>query len=172
MCPRWVDPGQSLDHGKVGLDVQAVSFSERAPETNELAVARLERELSVRFPDDYRSFLLTVNGGRPSPSHLRFEHAGETDIFHVHFFFGVADPEVSCDLKWNAELTRETRDPAILPIASDDYGCRFYLTISGPRSGEVLFGDLPQDGIVRYSRVADSFSGFLEMLAAYPSESE
>lgn len=152
------------------MDLQALKFSERAPDTNELAVSRLERELSVRFPGDYRDFLLKVNGGRPSPSYLQFEHAGETDVFHVHFFFGVADPEVSCDLKWNAELTRETRDPAILPIASDDYGCRFYLTVMGPRTGEVLFGGLPQDGIVRYSRVARSFSAFLEMLGAYPNE--
>lgn len=147
-----------------------LSFSERAPETHELAVVRLEGELSVRFPDDYRDFLLTINGGRPSPSHLRFEHAGETDVFHVHFFFGIADPEVSCDLKWNAELTRETRDPAILPIARDDYGCLFYLTASGSRTGEVLFGGLPQDGVVSYSRVAGSFSSFLEMLGAYPNE--
>ena len=132
--------------------------------------SRLERDLSVRFPDDYRDFLLTFNGGRPGPSHLRFNYAGETDVFHVHFFFGVADPEVSCDLNWNAEVTRETRTPSILPIARDDYGCLFYLTVSGPRTGEVLFGGLPQDGVVNYSRVADSFSSFLDMLGEYPIE--
>ena len=152
------------------MEVPGLSFSERAPETNELAVVRLERDLSVRFPDDYRDFLLTVNGGRPSLSHLRFEHAGETDVFHVQFFFGVADPEVSCDLNWNAELTRETRHPAILPIARDDYGCLFYLTVSGARTGEVLFGGLPQDVTVSYSRITGSFSSFLDMLGAYPIE--
>ena len=152
------------------MKVPRLSFSERAPETNELAIVRLERDLSVRFPSDYRDFLLTVNGGRPSPGHLRFDYAGETDVFHVHFFFGVADPEVSCDLIWNAEATRETRAPAILPIARDDYGCLFYLTVSGPRTGEVLFGGLPQDGVVSYGRVADSFGGFLEMLGTYPIE--
>jgi hypothetical protein len=144
--------------------MRRVSFSEGAQATNELAVARLERSLSVRFPEDYRAFLLTVNGGRPDPACLRFEHVGETESFRVHFFFGVDDPMESCDLKWNAEITRETRTREILPIAIDELGCRFYLTVRGPRVGEVLFGGLPQDGVVTYGRVAGSFGAFLELL--------
>jgi hypothetical protein len=144
--------------------MSSVSFSEGAPATNELAVARLERALSVRFPEDYRAFLLTVNGGRPDPGCLRFEFGGETDDFQVHFFFGVDDPETSCDLKWNADITVETRTAELLPIACDDFGCRFYLTVRGPRVGEVLFGGLPVDGVVSYGRVAGSFGAFLEML--------
>ena len=144
--------------------MRSVSFSEGAPATNELDAAWLERAVSVRFPDDYRAFLLTVNGGRPDPACLRFEFGGETDDFHVHFFFGVDDPMESCDLKWNAETTRETRTLEIVPIAGDDFGCLFYLTVRGPCVGEVLFGGLPLDGIVSYSRVAGSFDAFLDML--------
>ena len=144
--------------------MREVRFSEGAPTTNELAIARLERELSVRFPDDYRRFLLRTNGGRPDPACLRFDFAGESDEFHVHFFFGVDDPVTSCDLLRNAEITRETRTREVLPIARDDYGCLFYLVVRGLHVGRVLFGGLPQDGVVSYQPVADSFDAFLEML--------
>jgi hypothetical protein len=146
------------------MEMSSVRFSESAPATNEPAVARLERALAVSFPEDYRAFLLTVNGGRPDPGCLRFEFGGETDDFQVHFFFGVDDPETSCDLKWNADITRETHTAELLPIASDECGCRFYLTVRGPRVGEVLFGGLPVDGVVTYGRLAGSFGAFLELL--------
>ena len=77
---------------------------------------------------------------------------------------------MSCDLNWNAEVTCETRAPSIFPIARNDYGRLFYMTVSGPRTGEVLFGGLPQDGAANYSRVADRFSSFLDVLGEYPIE--
>ena len=93
----------------------------------------------MRFPADYRSFLLRVNGERPDPGCLRFEFVGETEVFRVHFFFGVDDPETSSDLKWNAEITRETRTPEILPmLAVETNEARDELIIADPGEGSWL----------------------------------
>jgi hypothetical protein len=138
---------------------------EAAPPVSELALRRAERALGVTLPADYRTFLLTHNGGRPVPSGFKLNVNGEPKPWAIHFFLGVDDPEDSCCLQWCESLTRNTRPPGTIPIASDDFGNFIYLRLSEPLRGSVHFGATPSDGQnVRLVHISDSFSDFVECL--------
>jgi len=47
-------------------------MTERGPQVTESAIDAFETQLGTKLPDDYRAFLLEVNGGQTELSHTRF----------------------------------------------------------------------------------------------------
>jgi hypothetical protein len=132
---------------------------------SEIELARFERDARLVLPADYRQFLLMHNGGRPVPADFMLTVDGETSPWRVHFFYGLNDPVESCSLKWNLEVTKDTRPPGTLPIASDEGGNMFYLRWDKPDAGSVHFGPTPWGGRrVHLTRICGSFTEFLEGL--------
>jgi hypothetical protein len=141
---------------------------ESAPAISEFRLRQVERELGVTLPDDYRSFLLQHNGGRPVPSGVLLHFEGQPTPWRLHFFLGIDDPIESCSLAWNADITRATRPAGTIPIASDEAGNLFYLRWNEPNAGTVYFGATPSDGNrVHPVRISDSFTQFLEQLSEF-----
>lgn len=52
----------------MGTKFLGVEFTDHSPLVTEAAVASLERQIGIPLPDDYKRFLLEVNGGTPDPA--------------------------------------------------------------------------------------------------------
>ena len=154
----------------------------------ETSISAFEERLRIKLPDDYKSFLLKSNGGRP-------EKTWVFDFYDIHY--ERADSSVINDLYVLRDEDTTKRDDIIfvyktlleggqipqglLPIADDpggniificvsdsDYSCDFGNSHS---YGKVFFGDHerqdPETGYIALSPVASSFAEFLGKLYAH-----
>lgn len=130
------------------------------PGTNELAVARFERQLGVRLPEDYRRFLLCCNGGEPMNGAFEVEGWGST---HVHVFYGLETGYDAYNLDWSRSRLEEVFPDSVIPIACDPGGYKVCLGVRRRAQGKVYFWDRGEqlDALVR---IAESFDGFLSGL--------
>jgi hypothetical protein len=114
----------------------------RGPAVTEAAVHRFEQRLGHELPDDYRRFLLEVNGGRTAETHCRFtmHRATRRTETVLNALLSLDDPNESRDLA-TRQLYGEDRLPGSLQIGSDDGGSRVVLVLSGPHRGEIWMLD-------------------------------
>src|SRR5690349_5834921 len=90
----------------------------RGPQVTEAQVEAFEASFGHRLPDDYRQFLLDVNGGRLDRAHREFDQGV------VNRLFSLDDTEdESRDLATQANRERAMlRSPDLLYIGHDDGG--------------------------------------------------
>ena len=148
----------------------AFCLTNTGPPLREEDVAALEARLGVRFPDEYRDFLLQWNGGETglcAPEPERFLRVGEDD-----WWVDLETAAVNC-------RTGEVRlpDPRLIPVASGDDFTVFCISTDGPDAGSIYRcdfftddgpelgpnGELPPERVVR---AADSFGEFLARVAS------
>lgn len=144
-------------------------------------LAEAEGALGVQLPDDYRSFMLQSNGGRPKPSGFDIDWqdgqppAGDWRTSSLSMLYPVADPPEDGLLHMNT-VTFAGRLPAhTLAIGSDAGGNALLLALGGPWQGKVLFwckdhevadGAIP--GYDNVGLVADSFQDLLDQRLRRP----
>ena len=148
-------------------------IDERGPQVTDAQIRAFEQSYGHPLPDDYRQFLLDVNGGQPDIANCEFEHGV------VNSLFGLDDTENdSSDL-----ATRANRERASLPsrdllfIGHDDGGNSLLLALAGDHRGEVWYmltddDARPDDANPRVlwhdrrdmRKVADSFEQFMRAL--------
>jgi cell wall assembly regulator SMI1 len=130
----------------------------------------VEARMGVVFPESYRRFLLTYNGGRPAPSYFTAVENGELVLMRIHFFFGIDDPDEGCDLLWNYTTFTGRLPRHVIAVASDECGNRFCLDLRTQGNGRVLFWDHEREGAgterALGTVVANSFEEWLGMLTA------
>ena len=148
-------------------------INERGPQVTEAQIEAFEQSFGHRLPDDYRQFLLEVNGGQPDKPNCEFDQGV------VNCLFSLDDPENDT---WDL-ATRATRSRPMLPnpdllfIGHDGFGNRILLMLTGKHRGEVWFmltGDdaRPDDANPRVAwhdrrdmrKLADSFEQFMRSL--------
>lgn len=148
-------------------------MKERGPQVTEAQIRAFEQSYGHPLPDDYRQFLLDVNGGQPDRANREFAHGVVNDLFSL-------DDTVndSSDL-----TTRANRERASLPsrdllfIGHDDGGNSLLLALAGEHRGEVWFmltddDARPDDANPRVlwhdrrdmRKLADSFEQFMRSL--------
>ena len=141
----------------------------RGPVVGESIVATLEQRLGHSLPEDYRQFLLEVNGGRPNDSNREFPFGV------MKTFFSLADPDDDRDLESSNSGIPElpSRDLLYVGYAS---GARVLLAIAGEQRGQVWLQDTteprPEDANPRVlwhdrrdmKKLADSFGQFMRQL--------
>lgn len=142
------------------------------PAIDELTVARFERLIGARLPDDYRAFLLAHNGGEPTKRRC-FRFADRTGPYTngaVRAFAGLGKPQYY-DLERLHEVycEDERRVPTdVIPIAPDAFGNLVCLAVGGAHRGRVYFWDHEREtepaAYVNMDRLADSFTEFCERL--------
>jgi hypothetical protein len=147
-------------------------MKEHGPQVTEAQIQAFEQSYGHALPDDYRQFLLDVNGGRPDRAHREFDQGV------VNCLFGLDDTDDERDLADHANWTRPTLpSPDLLFIGHDDGGNQLLLALAGDHRGEVwymLTGDdaRPDDANPRVlwhdrrdlRKVADSFEQFMRSL--------
>jgi len=136
------------------------------PPTTEAAIATLEKRLKHKLPVDYRSFLLSHNGGVPSPP--TFAPAGATTPTEALNSFLALGGEPGVDDLISFLRIYEARLPAgFVPVAYDAFGNLILLALTGKRRGQVFFWDHEREGEGNPSRlIANDWTSFLESFRA------
>jgi len=158
-------------------------MNEHGPQITEAAVVRFETQLGTRLPDDYRAFLLEVNGGQTELSHTQFmmvTSAGRKDGTLLNSLNSLDDPDDQFNLATRWMSSRRRLPQEVIPIGYDGFGGAVGLVVTGPRRGQVWFLDgvdpRPEGSNPRVewfdrrdvSKIADSFREFMAGLGPPP----
>jgi len=150
-------------------------MNERGPRVTDAAITAFESQLGAALPEDYRAFLLDVNGGQTASSHSQFHIRNDQTV--LNSLRSLDDPDERSDLATRWQQARAWLPAEVLPIGSDDFSGMVVLVVAGPRRGQVWFLDgvdpRPEESNPRVewfdrrdvSKVADSFREFMTTLA-------
>jgi hypothetical protein len=146
-------------------------FELNLPLVGEAGVSALEKQLGLVLPADYRSFLLTTNGGRPDPYIFDGGDAGECIL---NEFYGIGNHRgLVGDMAEMASLVEGRLPAKFAQIGEDPGGNLFLLATEGSGTAGVFFFDHenePEDADIPWSefpnlvRIADSFTALLVLL--------
>jgi SMI1 / KNR4 family (SUKH-1) len=152
------------------------SMNERGPSVTEAAVVAFEAQLGTRLPEDYRAFLLEINGGQTASNHSMFRIRNDRTI--LNSLNSLDDPDEQVNLATQWQRARAWLPIEVIPVGYDDFGGTVVVVIAGPRRGQVWFLDAvdprPEESNPRVewfdrrdvSKVADSFREFMTSLIA------
>lgn len=108
----------------------------RGPPIEEAEIAAFEQRYGLSLPDDYRRFLLEVNGGRFAEANTRISH------YIINRLFSLADKDdESRDLETRAVRARPTLPHSDLLFIGHFDGARILIALSGSHRGEVWSQD-------------------------------
>jgi len=141
------------------------------PPVGEADMAAFERQLDIALPDDYRRFLLEVNGGDPADANTRFSH------YIINHLLSLADKDDdSNDLEARNRWVRRVLPHSDLLMIGNTDGGMILLAVRGSHRGEVWNLDTvdprPDGSNPRVlwhdqrdmTKLADSFEEFVRML--------
>lgn len=143
----------------------------RTSPASEARVGALETNLGCRLPEDYRSFLLSYNGGRVSPAGFVFaERTGPYTDSLVHSLYSLYDGE-DCSLEATLALLARRLPTGVIPIGDDPGGNEICLVLAGDRRGQVWFWDHEREPETQpdwsnMDLIAQSFDAFMRGLTA------
>ena len=148
-------------------------FEYRGRSLRKSELAALEKKLGLRLPDDYRTFLLTINGGRPR-THEVFD-IGKKDSSLINMLYSAKRDDHQELTIYKQHLALEGRIPKdLLPIGEDQGSSQICLGIGEKNHGQVFFWDMEdereQPTYKNVRRIAGSFTEFLDSL--YSDEDE
>jgi hypothetical protein len=141
---------------------------------SEIKLKTFERKNNIKFPKDYRNFLLKNNGGKPHPSFF-WINAGD-DGSGVNQFFGLHEGPEHLSISSYLPQNRYRFPLSLLPIGDDGIGNNICLGILSSNFGNVYFIDHdihPFDNpnsLLGIIRIGSSFSGFLSTLIEDPKQ--
>lgn len=134
-----------------------MKMTESFGKINEKDIIDLEYKLSLNLPKDYRDFLLSTNGGKPSPNIFKTLNGEyETDI---HYFYGI-NSEIY-DLYKNCINIIDRIPVNFFPIANDSLGNFILIDCKG--EGVYLFDHEIELKIF----IANSFTSFVNNLYSH-----
>jgi SMI1-KNR4 cell-wall len=136
---------------------------------SEQAIQEFESQFGGRFPDDYRLFLSTTNGGRPDPSALTFRAGDSISDCSVRYFLTLDKKEKRYSLHQFLSTYGDRIPKGLVPIACDSFGNLLLLDVGGPNSGAVYFWDhenenMDEPGWDNVFQVATSFAALEQSL--------
>jgi cell wall assembly regulator SMI1 len=149
-------------------------------------IAALESQIGATLPEDYKEFLRTHNGGRPTPDGFLFTNEfDQEELDTVHCFFPVRDldcsttvdmtfdglPDWPVQCAWEdlqndlKNLYRTELENPILPIGTDGSSNYIAIVLNGQQSGSIVFFE---HEMARVSPLAASFTALLSDLRETP----
>ena len=153
----------------------SVHITGGCPKISEAELSAFEDELKIRFPEDYREFLLAYNGGKPSPGVFDVDIDGFINTTAILRFLclGSGDFE-EYSLRYYFRRYKDKLPTSLLAIATELSANKICISISGSDFGRVYFWDHNWEVTERtpdYENVhflAESFTAFLDMLYEDP----
>jgi hypothetical protein len=128
-------------------------------------IDRIESHFGIKLPQDYRTFLLRYNGGRPTPAAFPIRGLANNLFGGIHFFFGIEGPFECYDLDSNFDTFAGRMPANLLPIACTGCGDMVCLSLFGEDAGAVLFWDHEAEHspptYANVYKIASSFSDFI-----------
>jgi SMI1 / KNR4 family (SUKH-1) len=120
------------------------AMNERGPQLTKAAVTMFEAQLGATLPEDYRAFLLEVNGGRTARRHRVFTiwlQKARTDETVLNSLNSLGDPDDRSDLatRWKRACKWLPRE--VIPVGYDDGGGTVVIVVAGAHRGQVWFLD-------------------------------
>jgi hypothetical protein len=148
------------------------TMSRRGPSIDDAAIAAFETTLGHPLPDDYRRFLLAVNGGRPSGT-----TSAPPGLSRINSLHSLGDPDEARQLLPTPRYGEPLPSRDLIAIGFEDGGCKILLCVTGEHRGEIWYlsgGDLrrPDDANPRVEwfrrrdmrKIADSFEQYARSL--------
>ncbi len=138
----------------------AVDFRQAFPPASEEEIDRVEGQLGVELPDDYRNFLRSHNGGWLEDNFLPGQNASARYLFSAgdNGDEDIFDLEEAADFYSVASEADPVIPPDLLPVGQDSFDNVLCLMVHGDDRGAVYFWehDVPVEngGLVR---IAGSF---------------
>jgi SMI1-KNR4 cell-wall len=141
-----------------------------AERPSESQIAAFENTFGGTFPEDYKLFLQSDNGGRPRERLFRLAtRNGGTEVGVIDYFFALHGGRLG-SLERNLNAYQSQLPAGHLPIAADSFGNLLVLKLGGPSPGQVCFWDHEEEEGSPTSatlfQIADSFGEFVKSLAA------
>jgi hypothetical protein len=120
-----------------------------------------EKLIGIEFPNDYRSFLLKHNGGRPSPAIFQIQEVGEEAM--VDILYGIGTPQDICF--WLSEFGSEL-PTGFVPIGQDPGGNVILMNATAGEDSGIYYWDavfhFPSSSAERNTYlIASTFTDFL-----------
>jgi len=106
-------------------------------------VEKIEREIGLIFPMEYKEHLLKYNGGKCEPNEFSFFENGVLETSAIDWFLAIYDGDGDNLLEYiNILKIEEKRIPnSLIPIATDDCGNIICISCEGKDCGSVYFWD-------------------------------
>lgn len=131
-------------------------------------IDKVEKKLKIKFPEDYREFLLEYNGGiveKNEENSIRVQNIEEEIIVDV--LFGIVEEEEADICYWNQQMKEDMLDGAL--IIGDDIIQGFIVIICyGENKGVYYWDDAynfkNSDDENNMYWIASSFNEFIKLL--------
>lgn len=105
-----------------------VTYVHRFPPAAEGSVVQLEERIGHRLPPAYRDYLREQGGGRV-----------ENNAEALNTILGIGDLPDWADIEYVLDLTQEMVPSWLFPVARDEYGNLYCLSLRDEDSGAVWF---------------------------------
>jgi hypothetical protein len=128
----------------------------------------------INLPEDYRSFLLSNNGGQPNPSFFWIQPIN--DGSSVNNLFGLHNGPIHLSLETYIGGNYLKFPNLYLPFGDDGMGNFLCIVLTKDNFGEVVFLDHDLhdfqnlDSLIGISKIANSFSDFINSLIDPPEK--
>ncbi len=136
---------------------------------------RFEKERGLKIPEEFRRYILAVNGGDPNPNSVTLPGHPELGTVEIGYILGFGAGQPVYEIPYMSALVR--LPPGHVLVASGEF------SFSVDQSGAIHFWDDDQldesdrddDNVFHYDRiesfiVAASFDEFLTRLAKFPND--
>jgi len=147
----------------------SIELSDVGGLVSEGQIDRIENDLDIKLPEDYRSWLVRTNGGKPTPAF--FPVAGHKTIHHskIELIFGLGRPDRKTNIDWNYKNLIGTLPNYHFPIAITPEEDMVTMSLGRLDEGRIYFWiraeyNVAGDNEAYY--VAGSFTKLLETIYA------
>lgn len=148
----------------------AVEFSDVGAPLSDKQLDRLERDLDIKLPAPYRSFLLRTNGGKPHPDFFPIAEHTSLALGRIEVFFGIGRSDRKANVDWHYKMLIGHLPNYALPIAATVNDDVIFVALGALDQGRIYFwerGDARLEGGYDNSYViAPDFDKFLDRLYA------
>lgn len=113
-----------------------ITHEAHEPPLTEAQIEAVEKQLGAKLPQDYKSFLLAHNGGRPEPCVFPISDFPDSTLDILNRFLAIGGGPFD-DLMDYVRTYRDRIPPNLLPIAYDPGGNVICLSLYGSDRGRV-----------------------------------